>query len=86
MSFKLYNRAFKIGVGVNIILFVILNVLSYMAAQKRIQFSGGNSWGFPFPWTPGGDPLALIVNVTVIAMTSFALGFLFRYVSRKVSQ
>ncbi len=86
MSFKLYNKAFKIGVALNIILFAILNVLSYTAAQGReIKFSGRVSWGFPFAWIPGGDPLALIVNFTIIAVSSLAVGFLFRYFSRKAN-
>lgn len=76
----LYNRAFKVGVAVTIVLFAIVNILSYTAAQRSsdIEVSGIAPWGFPFSWTPGGDPLALIVNFAVIAISSLAVGFLFR--------
>lgn len=62
---KIYDIAFRMGVLVNVLLFTVLNVISYKIAenefirrqiyweQSEIKFSGierFGSWGFPFDW------------------------------------
>ena len=83
---KLYNRAFKVGVGFNIALFTIFNVVSYLNAHSavKIQFSVAPAWGFSFSRT-SGDSLAFMVNIVVIASCSFIVGFLFRYLAGRAN-
>ena len=55
---KVYDKAFKVGVGINILVFVILNFASCIIAysefysrenSKSLRLSGkGYKWGFPF--------------------------------------
>ena len=82
-----YNRAFNIGVAVNLIAFALANLIAYWIAYRayyetspgrRISFSGGGdlfSWGFPFYLadSPGG-----VLNILIIALISFVLGSTFR--------
>ena len=90
MSSKLYNRAFKIGVGVTIFLFAVLNVISFIVAwradqKSQIKFSNAHlDWGVPFSWTwYTGIGLGFMLSFAVIAACSFAMGFLFRYFARE---
>jgi hypothetical protein len=98
--FKLYNRAFNVGVLFNVLLFSALNLLSYFSAYKRYleyrnvetklaQVRGFPSWGFPFGW---GDTHFNIIwfgdevlNFVVLAFCGFVFGFLFRFVWSKIS-
>jgi hypothetical protein len=63
---KIYNIAFRMGVSLNILLFTMLNVISFKLAENdyirrrmeweksEIKFSGGGpslgGWGLPFDW------------------------------------
>jgi hypothetical protein len=88
---KIYNRAFKIGVFTNVLIFAVLNIVSYVVSYREysrsaINFSGNTSpdWGIPFSWfldTTIG--LGLILNVGVIAFFSFVFGFLFKFISER---
>jgi hypothetical protein len=96
--YKLYNKAFKVGVLFSILLFAIFNLLSYFAAYKRyVEFrnvenniapvSRSFRWGFPFDWQGQvfymtGDSIAL--NGLIIAFCSFTFGFLFRFIWLKI--
>jgi hypothetical protein len=86
---SIYNKAFKIGVAVNLIAFGVTNLFSYWIAYRApnegISFSGGNwlVWGFPFYWLESTG-IGLILNIFVIAMAGFVCGFIFRFVSAKI--
>jgi hypothetical protein len=97
--YKLYNKAFNIGVLFNILLFTVFNLLSYFAAYKRsheytdmmIGISPVRrfpSWGFPFAWE--GTNFNIIwfgneaLNFLIIAFCGFAFGFLFRFIWSKI--
>lgn len=52
---KIYDSAFKIGVIFSILVFLILNFISFVISQRDYYASGisgfahsGYSWGFPF--------------------------------------
>ncbi len=86
MGLKVYNRAFKAGVGLNVTVFVILNAISFVVEKRKydsspIKISHSRiDWGFPFAWTwDTGIGLGFMLNVAVIAISSFVVGFLFRY-------
>lgn len=88
---KVYNKAFKVGFGINILLFLILNIISCFVAYSEysnaaIKFAhGGYSWGFPFemyrnylgyPMNDIGFTLGgVILNTFVITACGFICGF-----------
>lgn len=86
MSFKLYNRHFKIGVGIAAGAFVIPNIVSYVAASRHaeeierigISFSGnvGFDWGWPYFW---GDWEGF-VNLALLLFSSLFFGLFFRWI------
>lgn len=96
---RLYNTAFKTGVLFSISVFAHLNFLSYSNANAKYQeymsrearFSpayGFPDWGIPFHWNEkyfgvieGGGG---ILNIIIIAICSFAIGFLFNIISSKL--
>ena len=56
---KVYDKAFRVGVGINLLLFLILNIGSCAVAEAEYLnrnysnqglrlSSGGYKWGFPF--------------------------------------
>ena len=98
---KLYNKAFKIGVCFNILLFGVLNSISFIVAHndylyREIRFTPGYAWGFPlrmfrygmdgFFGGLGFDVVGLLVNGTLVIISSFIAGFTFRFVWSKISQ
>lgn len=93
--FKIYDTAFKVGFCVNILVFAVLNVVSYfeaLAEDKRlksigINFSGsfGIAWGFPFEWIGYGLFGFSLLNIVTIAFCSFTLGFVFKFVWSKIA-
>ena len=94
---KLYNKAFKIGVVVSLASFVILNVISFVRASHASQREDWVqlpkrmlAWGFPYSWIWDGSQAQLIpnpvFNLAIIALCSFAAGFLFRYVGESAQR
>lgn len=94
---RLYNRAFKTGVGMSILLFVGLNVVSFLVASnehqnylsQEIKFApvGRLRWGFPFIWDDyvyGFLEGGTVLNSLVASLFAFVLGFLFRAFNWKV--
>lgn len=86
---RVYNKAFKIGAGFAIFVFLILNIASFINASIECNelnqtFSSVMhcSWGFPaeIDTTEG-----LIVSGFVIGIGSFISGFLFKFIDSKVS-
>ena len=101
LMYKLFNKAFNVGVLFNILLFSALNFLSYLAAYKRhleygdmmIGISGGGgfpAWGFPLAWGQGTYSNVAwfadeVLNFIVLTFFSFVFGFLFRFIWSKFS-
>ena len=98
--YKLYNKAFKVGFGVNILIFVILNIISFIVSynkymDRETKFAhDGYSWGFPFvmyedftgyPTSNIGFSLeGTVLNTFIIAGCGFVLGLLFRFTWSKL--
>ncbi len=97
--YKLYDKAFKIGVLFNLLLFTVLNFLSYFAAYKKFhEYKNVETkiapvgryfrWGFPFNWEGNGFYMTgdtIAVNGLIIAFCGFVFGFLFRFVWSKIA-
>ncbi|HLM61705.1 MAG TPA: hypothetical protein VK308_12940 [Pyrinomonadaceae bacterium] len=91
---KIYDKAFKVGFGINLLLFLTINILSYFNSyeeysNREIKFAhSGYSWGFPFemyrhyfgyPSNDIGFTLSgVVLNTFVIVICGFILGFLFK--------
>lgn len=97
---ELYNKAFKIGALLSLLLFIHLNYLSYSDSHAKYQkylskeakFApalGFPDWGYPFHWNEKYFGVIEggggIVNIITIAVCCFAFGFLFKIVSSKFS-
>lgn len=90
---RIYNRDFKLGVSLSLLIFAILNIVSYVTSQRAYDQRdvrlprGVFVWGFPFTWASDGSRIQLIpnevLNLAVIVLCCFTLGFLFRYFGRK---
>ena len=83
---KLYNRRFKVGAGITCGVFLVLNVASYILESQRrdgseaIKFSSYRfNWGFPYPWFYDASGLGPLINLGLLALLGFAIGFAFRY-------
>lgn len=90
--FKLYDTAFKIGFSLTVLVFVILNTLSYLSeiAQIKLWKSGGIDfgegqpiWGFPYDMT---NPYLFAVNIFIIVVCGFIEGLIFRFVWSKFKE
>lgn len=92
----IYNRTFKIGVIVGVIVFVLLNIATYYFALKRqeanllspIQFAPNTiDWGFPFNWGRSKFfyPEDGILNVLVGMIFGISCGIIFNYIGRRRS-
>ena len=96
---KLYNKAFKVGFCVNILIFVILNIISFIVSYNKYMnretkfFPSGYSWGVPFelhryfighPSDIGFSLEGTVLNTIVIASCGFALGLLFRFLAQNI--
>lgn len=93
---KIYDNAFKVGVGINILIFTISNIVSYVVSyndyiNREIKFShGGYRWGFPFDMYENilGYPYnqigfmkgGVVLNILVFALSGFILGFISQFV------
>jgi hypothetical protein len=97
---KIYNIAFRMGVLFNILLFTVLNLMTFFETRKNfiaMENSGiraypayGWRWGFPFPMFNYDyffiDGFVLIFNAIVYIVCGFFFGFLFKFVWSKISQ
>ncbi len=96
----LYNRAFKVGFASTVVLFGILNFISYRSAKQQhdeilshISWNVGRgfNWGFPFAWWGYSDWmfedgfLGLILNFVVIVGCGSIVGVIVRQVVAKKS-
>jgi hypothetical protein len=87
--FKLYDTAFKIGFAFNILIFVVLNSVSFITANyeyanRKIDFSPcciGPIWGFPFDMTRYET---FSLNVLIIAACGFVSGVVFKALWLKI--
>lgn len=91
---KVYDKAFKVGFGVNLLIFLTVNIISCFASNeeysnREIKFAhGGYSWGFPFemhrnylgyPSNDIGFTLkGVVLNTVVTVICGFILGFIFK--------
>ena len=91
-KFKLYDTTFKIGFGLTVLAFVILNILSYQNAVAEIKDwkSSGIDfgemqpiWGFPFDMT---NPFIFAVNTLIIVVCGFIVGLIFKLVWSKFQE
>jgi hypothetical protein len=85
---KIYDKAFKVGFCINILIFVIVNFISFIVsrseyANRQIKFADSRySWGFPFNW----DEIFLdsmfirggMLNFIVMIFCGFILGILLK--------
>ncbi len=95
---KVYNSAFKVGILFDILLFVLLNIVSYKVALKNFMqeslkapFYGhfGYSWGFPVEMFQNErliHPLPLIINAAIYVACGFCFGFLFKFIWAKFQE
>ncbi len=96
---KIYDIAFRMGVLFNILLFTILNIVSYKIAEDEVARKQAEiisfapccriKWGIPFDWDAKYfviEGAGAIFNIIIIAFCAFAFGFLFKFVWSKISQ
>ena len=84
MSFRLYNRRFKLGAALAVGVFVVANAVSYVGASRRaaepgyISFAPASfpGWGFPFFWD---GHLGSIFNLSLMLLGALFFGLLFRW-------
>ena len=89
---KIYNKAFKIGICFNVLVFTILNIISFVVSRNehitawnsglRIGIYGDYSWGFPFEMFSGVELFRVenvVINTFIISGCGFVLGFLFKF-------
>jgi hypothetical protein len=95
----LYDRAFKIGVVVTVVIFALLNVVSYIFARLQYQrlaeanqlVSDHIGWGFPFNWTEYSGAslfmpdefMGLVLNFGFAVGCAFVVGLIARKFSHK---
>lgn len=96
---KVYTIAFRMGVLFNILLWTMLNIISFHIAQSSFveresslfgfgSYSGF-SWGFPFAMFRNyffADEYLLVFNVIVYVICGFFFGFLFKFIWSKISR
>jgi hypothetical protein len=96
---KIYDIAFRMGVLFNILLFTILNIISYTVAENRhFEFTRkyafgsdyGFAWGFPFKWSEKYfnvvEGAGTVLNVLIYVACGFFFGFLFKFIWSKISR
>ena len=90
-KFKLYDTAFKMGFGLTVLVFVILNILSYSNAVAEIKDWKASGidfgemspiWGFPYDMT---NPYLFAVNALIIVVCGFIAGLIFKFMWSKFS-
>jgi len=89
-----YDRAFKTGVTVGVILFGVLNLVNYLIAYQKYQEYLNEPvkfaplahlrWGFPVNWE--GEKLGYFeygfINLLFAIVLSVVCGFSFKYLGR----
>jgi hypothetical protein len=90
---KLYDKSFKIGFCLNVLLFIFFNFLSYLSAyeshqqylNRKIKMApvfGFPNWGFPFGWNETFPNLMFVyggmLNFLIMIFGGFILGFLLK--------
>ena len=86
------------GVLFNVMLWTILNIISFLVARDRvteremslIEFGwySGFSWGFPFEMFRNyflADEYLVVFNVIIYVVCGFFFGFLFKFVWSKIT-
>ena len=101
MSKLFENKAFKAGFLIGVILFLIIHFFDFLAIMNikepvtsQISIGLVYYFGFPFPifeWNHY-SPIArqfhfsgLVANIFVAVISSFVLGFIFKFVWSKIS-
>jgi|SRR5688572_28027125 hypothetical protein len=93
---KVYSIAFRMGVLFNILLWTILNVVSFVNVRnshdglENLGFGVFHAaWGFPIPMFSYPDFFMyikyLFINAFVYVFCGFVFGFLFKFVWSKIS-
>ena len=96
----LYDRGFRIGFASIVAIFGLLNVVSYIIAQRQCryyfsQFSGGTcrpNWGVPFEWWGYSNWifedgfLGLILNFTITVGCAFVFGFVTKFAASNIGK
>lgn len=91
---KIYNTAFQFGVVFNILLFTLLNLISFTVKRNEYENSeikfapAGFSWGFPFNWGENYSVFiegSSILNIIAAVFGYLAFGFLFKFIEAKIS-
>lgn len=91
-EFKLYDTAFKVGFGLTVLVFVILNLISYFTTEDEFVKRGfnppiGAKWGFPLAVANHSgweiEPLSFSINVFIIVGCGFIIGLIFKFVWSK---
>lgn len=91
---KIYDIAFRMGVLFNILLFTMLNVISFTVNQSEYEKSeikfapAGFSWGFPFNWGKNYSVFiegSSILNIIAAVFGCLMFGFLFKFIWSKIS-
>ena len=84
MSFRLYNRRFKLGAALAVGAFVVANAVSYVGTSRRAAKLSINiapasfpAWGVPFNWDGG---LGSIFNLSLMLLGALFFGLLFRWI------
>jgi hypothetical protein len=99
---KLYNRPFKVGFIVTVVLVALLNVVSFLIAYDEYlrrattnglsRIDGSFNWGFPFAWFGYSSYffedgfLGLVLNFGFAIGCAFAVGLLVRLGVQKFSE
>lgn len=95
------DKVFIFGFAINILLFIILNILSFVISynefiNRKIKFShSGYDWGFPaemyrnftgYPYNEVGFTLdGVFINALFVVVSGFILGHLSKFVWSKIS-
>ena len=93
---KVYSKHFVIGFCVNILIFVVLNIIDFVVAKNEYENSGehlshdtGATWGIPFSmfgvFYIGFSPIALCVNILLVIFFSFFMGYIFKFLLPKIT-
>lgn len=94
----LYDKPFKVGFCLTIAFFLVGNGIDQFLARGDYFRGDENTiivntrfiWGKPLTWTGYGSNyfengfLELVLNVVVVAVTAFLVGFVFRYFAAKI--
>jgi hypothetical protein len=96
---KIYTIAFRMGVLFNVLLWTILNILSFLDSREGFLYwqnasfwashLGEFNWGIPFQMFQAYElynAKYLVLNTIVYVVCGFFFGFLFKFVRSKISR